>query len=113
MLPLPEVRGIFPGLALSVEVAAVALLIERAEAALLGFAWVDGLVMAILLGTLIHTVFGLRGVFLPGIGFAAKTVLEVAIVLLGASISTAAIAVAGWSMLAVVAAAVFAALAAS
>ena len=113
MLSIRKIRGIFPGLAISVEVAAVALFIERMEVGLLGFAWVDGLVVAILLGTLVHTVFGLRRVFLPGIAFSARTVLEVAIVLIGASISTGAIAAAGWSMLAVVAAVVVAALAMS
>ena len=113
MLQFRKIRGIFPGLALSVAVAASALLIERVEAGLLGFAWVDGLVLAILLGTLIHTVFGLGNGFLPGVAFSARTLLEVAIVLIGASISTAAIGVAGWSMLIVVASVVFVALAAS
>ena len=56
-----------------------------------------------MIGTLIHTVCGMHARLIPGIDFAAKFVLEVAVVLLGVSISFAAIRDAGLGLLGVVA----------
>ncbi|PYE84830.1 YeiH family protein [Pseudoroseicyclus aestuarii] len=96
-MPAPLAR-ILPGLALSLLIALAALALERAELALFGGAWIEGLVLAILLGTALHTAMGLPERVEAGVDFAAKPVLEVAIVLLGASVSLSAIAAAGWAL---------------
>lgn len=90
-------------MALCVVITLAASAIEHVEVTATGFPWVDGLVFAIILGTLIHTVFGLPEMLWPGVQFAGKFLLEVAIVLLGASISAATIAAAGLPMVGAVA----------
>lgn len=95
---MPGIRAatqILPGLAAAILLTFVAFAIERLEAVLFGQAYVDSLVIAILLGILVHSTVGLPTVAGPGIKFAAKTLLEIAIVLLGASISFATIAHSG------------------
>lgn len=94
---------ILPGLALSAAVAGAAYIAELVQIRLFGQRWIDGLVFAIVIGTLIHTACGMQARLIPGIDFAAKFVLEVAVVLLGASIGFAAIKDAGLGLLAVVA----------
>lgn len=110
MLSERGIVGVLPGLALAVGVAGLAAGAEWLEGLLLGVRYVDGLVLAIVLGTLIHTGFGLRARFAPGVNFAAKTLLEVAIVLLGGTISAGALAGAGIGMIIAVVAVVVAAL---
>lgn len=95
MLNRGAIADVFPGLALSIGIAGGAQALEMAETRLFGTAWVDGLVLAIVLGTLLHTLWGLPKRFAAGVHFAAKTVLEIAIVLLGASISAASLAASG------------------
>lgn len=102
--------SLFPGIALSVAIAALALGLERLEIRIAGLPWVDGLVFAILIGTGLHTAIGLHPRLVPGVHFASKILLEVAIVLLGASISFAAISDAGLWLIGVVAAVVVTAL---
>jgi uncharacterized integral membrane protein (TIGR00698 family) len=69
---------------------------EKVELSLFGHPWIEGLVLAILLGTAWRSIFGLPDKFDAGVNFSAKTILEVAIVLLGASISIEALAGAGF-----------------
>jgi uncharacterized integral membrane protein (TIGR00698 family) len=57
--------------------------------------FVDPLVLAILLGMLVRAATGPRDALDPGIDFAAKDVLEVAVVLLGASVNLAMLRSAG------------------
>ncbi|RYE48232.1 MAG: putative sulfate exporter family transporter [Hyphomicrobiales bacterium] len=102
-----------PGLGLAFGVTALALGAETLQEGLLGVRYVDGLVLAILAGTLIHTLFGLNMRFAAGLQFASKTVLEVAVVLLGGTISAAALAQAGIELIAAVAVVVLLALTAS
>ena len=102
-----------PGLGLAFGVTALALGAETLQEGLLGVRYVDGLVLAILAGTLIHTLFGLNMRFAAGVQFASKTVLEVAVVLLGGTISAAALAQAGIELIAAVAVVVLLALTAS
>ncbi|GGA89147.1 UPF0324 membrane protein [Brucella endophytica] len=90
-----EITGYLPGIFLSGAVAAIAMLLQTVEARLMGRAWLEGLVLAILIGAAIRTLCRPGGRFDAGIGFSAKTLLEIAIVLLGASISAGAIAAAG------------------
>ncbi|MEQ1939476.1 YeiH family protein [Mesorhizobium sp. CN5-321] len=103
----------FPGLALTVAVTIAALALQSVEVAYFGQAWIEGLVLAILLGTAVHTMFGLHPAFKAGIHFASKTLLEIAIVMLGASISLSAIGDAGVMLVVSIAAVVALAIGAS
>jgi uncharacterized integral membrane protein (TIGR00698 family) len=86
---------LLPGVLLSVAVTATAVVLERVEVMLFGRVWLEALVLAIVLGILVRTITPPARRFLPGIVFSGSTLLEVAIVLLGASISAAVIAAAG------------------
>jgi len=86
---------LLPGIALSVLVALGAEALEGLETAFFGRAWLEALVLAIILGAAVAHLLGGRGSFRPGISWSAKLPLETAIVLIGASISVEAIAGAG------------------
>ena len=94
-----HIRGILPGLALCVAVTALAFVAAKAEVALFGEAWIEALVLAILIGTTLRTAWTPAARWQPGIAFSAKILLEVAVVLLGASVSAATILSAGPSLL--------------
>lgn len=96
---LRGVGRILPGLALCAGISAVAFALEHLEAFATGRAWLEALVLAILIGTAIRTVWTPSELWRPGIAFSAKTVLEIAIVLLGASLNVAMIIAAGPSLL--------------
>lgn len=83
------------GVLLSSIVALVAVGLEMVEVEIFGRAWLEALVLAILLGTAIRSIVRPSSKFTSGINFSAKILLEIAVVLLGASISTSAIAEAG------------------
>ena len=80
---------VLPGLGLCLAVTAVAVGLEATEEHLFGRAWLEALVLAILIGTAIRTAWAPGVRWRPGIEFSAKTLLEVAVVLLGASVSAA------------------------
>ena len=86
---------ILPGLALTAAVALLAYAAEHFEVGLLGGRWIESLVLAIALGIAVCTIKPLKPVMKPGIDFSAKFLLEIAIVLLGGSISLSAIRGAG------------------
>jgi len=90
-LPLPALPGI--GLCLLVTAAAYGL--EAAERAVFGKAWLEALVLAIVLGTALRSLRAPEERYHPGIAFAAKHVLEAAVVLLGASVSAATLMAVG------------------
>jgi uncharacterized integral membrane protein (TIGR00698 family) len=71
---------------------------EYAEIGLLGGRWIEGLLLAIAIGIAVRTVWPLGVGTRIGIDFAAKRPLEIAIVLLGASISLSAIRGAGLAL---------------
>ncbi|MEL4891852.1 putative sulfate exporter family transporter [Xanthomonas protegens] len=102
---------LLPGLGLAIAVAALAWLAERAQLQWLGRRWIDALVFAIVLGTLLRTAWRLPPSSHVGIAFAAKLPLELAIVLLGASVGIGAIGAAGGLLLAAIAAVVLLAIA--
>lgn len=106
MPPVPRLKSLVPGTALAALVAAGALLAAGAEARFLGATWLEPLVLAILLGAAVRSAAGLAPAFVPGVAFAAKTLLEVAIVLLGASMSLAQVAALGFPVAAGIAAVV-------
>jgi len=90
---------ILPGLALCVLVAGAAYVMQRVELAASGRAWIEALVIAILGGAAIRTSWTPSERWKPGIDFSAKPVLEIAVVLLGASVSAATILAAGLPLL--------------
>ncbi len=83
------------GMALCALVTLVAVTIQALEETLIGHPYVEAIVVAILLGTAIRTLWEPGGRWRAGIAFSAKQVLEVAVALLGASLSIAAIAASG------------------
>ncbi|WP_374828294.1 YeiH family protein [Mycoplana dimorpha] len=102
-----------PGVLLSLAVAGIALLGDLAERYVAGQAWLEALVLAILIGAAVRFLLRRPAAFEPGIEFSAKYFLEVAIVLLGAGVSAAALASIGPIMLGAIALVVFCVLAAS
>jgi uncharacterized integral membrane protein (TIGR00698 family) len=91
-----------PGLLLCVVIAAISVAGERLESAWFGRAWVEALVLAILLGTAVRTIWTPPPCFAAGVKCAGKTVLEIAVVLMGATISFEALIVAGLPLIAAV-----------
>jgi uncharacterized integral membrane protein (TIGR00698 family) len=83
------------GMALCVLVTLIAVTIQALEETLVGHPYLEAIVLAILLGTAIRTLWEPGGRWRAGIAFSAKQVLEVAVALLGASLSIAAIAASG------------------
>jgi uncharacterized integral membrane protein (TIGR00698 family) len=77
---------LLPGLALAGAVSAASLAIAGVETRLFGHPVIEGLVVAILIGMLVRTAWTPPTRTVAGVRFAAKEVLEVAIVLLGASV---------------------------
>lgn len=63
-----------------------------------GRAWIEALVLAILVGAAVRTAWTPGPAWKAGINFSAKLLLEIAVVLLGAGISAAAIIAAGWPL---------------
>jgi uncharacterized integral membrane protein (TIGR00698 family) len=104
---------ILPGVALCIAVTLAAVLLQVLEGWLTGHLYLEALVLAILLGVGIRTAWIPGPRWTPGIQFSAKTILEVAIVLLGASVSAVAVAELGSVLLAGIASVVVIAVLAS
>lgn len=94
-----KIIPLLPGLVLSAGVTCAAWLLERAEIVLFGRAWLESLVLAILLGSAVRTCLPVPARCEPGIRFSAKFLLDLAIVLLGASVSAAAVVERGLPLL--------------
>ena len=88
-----------PGLGLCSLVGGSATLLQSVESAIFGRAWIETLVLAILVGTAIRTVWTPGALWRPGIDLSAKLLLEVAVVFLGASISASTILSVGPALL--------------
>lgn len=110
LLPVPTmVQRVGPGMALCVAVTGVAIVAQRVEVALFGRAWLEALVLAILVGAAVRTVWTPGDRWRPGVTFSAHTLLEVAVVLLGASVSLVTVVQAGpWLLVGVAAVVVLA-----
>ena len=100
-----------PGIALCAALALVATALGTVERMLAGRAWIEPLVLAILLGAVVRTLWTPSSHWKPGIDFSAKQVLEVAIVLLGLTLNVPLLLSAGPLLAAGIIAAVVAALA--
>lgn len=80
-------RSLAPGLALCAVIAAVAMLLQRAEERVVGQAIIEGLVIAILIGMIARTLWTPGPPWREGIEFSATRLLEFAVLLLGASVN--------------------------
>ena len=87
---------VLPGIALCVAVTALAKFSELAELRFAGEPYLEALVLAIILGVLIRAFWTPGPCWERGISFSAKTLLEIAVVLLGASLSADAVASLGF-----------------
>jgi uncharacterized integral membrane protein (TIGR00698 family) len=92
--------GLLPGVGLCLAVTGAAYVLEAGERALAGKAWLEALVLAILIGTAVRSLWTPGDRWHDGIAFSAKYLLEVAVLLLGASVSAATILAAGLPLLA-------------
>ena len=103
-------KRILPGLALCAAVTAAAYALEAGEHALFGRPWLEALVLAIVIGTTVRTLWTPHDRWLPGIGFSSRYLLEFAVVLLGVSVNATAILAGGLPLMAGIAGAVAAAI---
>lgn len=97
--PIARPVSIAFGVAVSAAVALLAVVLQDTEQQWFGRAWVESVALAILLGAAVRLVWTPTAAAQAGIHFGAKTLLEVAVVLLGASMSVGALAAAGPQLL--------------
>ena len=88
---LDYLQRLLPGILLCIAITLAAMLLEAAETYLVGHTYLEALVLAILIGIAIRAARQPGPRFNLGIHVCAKFVLECAIVMLGASVSAAAI----------------------
>ena len=102
MIPVRRsgVLSLVPGLAACVAVAVAAVAVQALEVRLFGRGWIDAIVLAILIGAAVRSVWTPPAAVQPGIEFSARTLLEIAVVLLGASVSAATVLAIGPGLLA-------------
>lgn len=92
--------SVLPGIGLCAAITALAMAAQALEERVAGHPYVEALVLAILIGIAIRTAWTPDARFRTGIAFSAKQLLEVAVVLLGASLSLGAILASGPALLA-------------
>ena len=93
---------LIPGVLLCIVVAGVSAALEAVERRLFAHPYVEALVLAILLGMAVRSFWNPSERWQAGIAFSAKQLLEVAVMLLGASISFAMIAASGSLLLGII-----------
>ncbi|WNC89129.1 putative sulfate exporter family transporter [Paraburkholderia sp. FT54] len=103
-------RRYAPGTILCISITPAAYALQMVEQHLFGRAWLEPLVLAILVGTAVRSVWTPSARWLPGINLCAKTLLEIAIVLLGASLSLQTLRAAGLGLFVGIAAVVIVAI---
>ncbi|GJD34840.1 putative integral membrane protein (TIGR00698 family) [Methylobacterium aerolatum] len=87
--------ALLPGIGLCLAITVVALAAQAIEEHVFSHPYVEALVVAILLGIAVRTAWTPGPRFRTGIAFSAKQLLEVAVTLLGASLSLTAIVASG------------------
>jgi uncharacterized integral membrane protein (TIGR00698 family) len=92
---IASVSRLLPGLALCIAITMAAVLLQTVEVRFAGEAYLEALVLAILLGVALRAAWKPGPLWTPGIAFSAKMVLEIAIVMLGASVSITTIVALG------------------
>ena len=88
-----------PGVLLCLAVTAIGFALQRIEVALAGEAYLEALVLAILAGVAIRSAWTPGPRWHPGIAFSARILLEIAVVLLGASVSVRTVVALGPGLL--------------
>ncbi|MDQ2103625.1 YeiH family protein [Azospirillum isscasi] len=111
--PCPSLPALMPGVLLCSGVGLAALALQSLEERLFGQAWLEALVLAILIGVAVRSAWTPGRRWAAGTDFSAKTLLEVAVMLLGASIDPATVLAAGPGLVAGIAGVVVLALAVS
>ena len=101
------------GIALCALVTLIAVVLQAVQESAIGHPYLEAIVIAILLGTAIRTIWEPGARWHSGIAFSAKQLLEVAVALLGASITFGAIAASGPMLLGAIVATVVLTIAAS
>lgn len=102
--------GLFPGLVLCILIALLSFGIERLEKDAFSHSYVGAIVFAIVIGAVLRSLWTPSKRWLTGIAFSAKQLLEVAVALLGVSISFDAAVASGAMLFGTVVLTVFAAL---
>lgn len=95
----PRFLELAPGIGVCVVLTVLAFALQDIERRLAGEAWLEALVVAILLGVAVRTLWTPTPRWTAGIDFCGKFLLEFAVVLLGASISAATVFALGPAML--------------
>lgn len=91
-------RLMLPGLVFSALLGGTGLLLELVEVRIVDHRILEALVLAMLLGVFIRNLMPLQDSIQPGATYASKTILEAAVVLLGASIDIQQVFNAGFSL---------------
>jgi len=104
--PVGSALNKLPGVLLCLLIALGAVGLERLELQVLAFPYVGAVVLAILIGIAVRQFWKPSERWAPGINFSAKQILEVAVVLLGASISFSTIVKSGLILILVIVATV-------
>jgi uncharacterized integral membrane protein (TIGR00698 family) len=89
------IRKLLPGLLACAAITIAATLLQEIEVHFAGQPYLEALVLAILIGVAVRTVWRPGPLWQPGINFSAKFVLELAIVMLGAAVSIGTIVALG------------------
>lgn len=110
---LAEGWSMGPGITLCAAITVLAVGLQWLEVRLFGHPYMEALVLAILIGTAVRTVWRPGPIWKAGVAFSAKMLLEIAVMLLGASISIGVVVSSGPVLLIGIAAIVVAALTAS
>jgi uncharacterized integral membrane protein (TIGR00698 family) len=84
---IARLTSYLPGLLLCIAITVIATLLEKVEVSFTEQPYLEALVIAILLGVAIRSFWAPGPMWSTGIGFSAKALLEIAVVLLGASLS--------------------------
>ncbi len=82
---------LLPGVAACVLITAAAYLLQSIEVTTVGRPWLEALVFALLIGVAIRSLWATPETWRAGTDFSAKILLEIAVVLLGASLSVSAV----------------------
>jgi len=91
--------SVLPGILVCLAVTAIAVSLQAFEQRVFGHPYIEALVIAILLGIAVRSAWQPGERFRSGIAFSAKQLLEVAVTLLGASLSLGAIVASGPALL--------------
>ncbi len=92
---IDHLKRVLPGIVICIAITIAAILLQEVEVRFAGQPYLEALVLAILLGVAIRTAWTPGPRWIPGINFSAKLVLEIAIVMLGASVSVTTISALG------------------